>query len=276
MSSAGSERTFELELSVAHRAVDDAAAVLREGWGGNRSLARTAKGAKDFLTEVDLASEAALKRALAAATPDIGFFGEEGGGDALDRGRVWVADPLDGTINYAHGSPLCGVMLALVEDGQPVLSVTELPFLRKRLDARAGAGARLDGEPVHVSDVQSVTDAIIAMGDAFHRGGPRQAAYLELTTIVHRRALRFRCVGSAAVLWSWLAAGQLHGMILAHNNPYDVAAGHILAKEAGAIVTDYAGQPLRLDSAGALACVPSAHAELVALSADLARAASAL
>ena len=275
MTAAGSApRAFDAELAAAHRAVDDAAAVLRDGGPGHRSLTRIAKAAKDFVTEVDLASEAALKRALSRMTPDIGFFGEEGGGDALDRGPVWVADPLDGTINYANGSPLCGVMLALVEDGEPVLSVTELPFLGMRLEAATGAGARLDGEQVHVSDVPSVADAIVAMGDAFHRTGPRHSAFLELTTIVHRRALRFRCVGSAAVLWSWLAAGQLHGMILAHNNPYDVAAGHILAKEAGATVTDYAGDPLRLDSAGAMACVPGAHAELVALSADLAHAAS--
>jgi myo-inositol-1(or 4)-monophosphatase len=273
MISAASQPMWERELSAAHRAVDDAAAVLREGRADSRSLARIAKGAKDFLTEVDLASEAALKRVLGAATPDIGFFGEEGGGDALDRGRVWVADPLDGTINYVHGLPLCGVMLALVADGQPVLSVTELPFLGMRLDARIGAGARLNSEQVHVSDVNSVTDAIVATGDAFHRSGPRHTAYLDLTTIVHRRALRLRCVGSAAVLWSWLAAGRLHGMILAHNNPYDVAAGHILAKEAGAIVTDYAGRPLGLDSAGAMASVPGVHGELVALSAHLARAA---
>jgi myo-inositol-1(or 4)-monophosphatase len=269
-----SGRTFDAELAAAHRAVDDAAAVLRDGRAGHRSLARIAKAAKDFLTEVDLASEAALKRALGATTPDIGFFGEEGGGDALDRGRVWVADPLDGTINYAHGSPLCGVMLALVEDGQPVLSVTDLPFLGMRLDACAGGGARLDREHIQVSDVPSVADAIVAMGDAFHRTGPRHTAFLHLTTVVHSRALRLRCVGSAAVLWSWLATGQVHGVILAHNNPYDVAAGHVLASEAGATVTDYAGLPLRLDSPGAMACVPGAHAELVALSTDLARAAS--
>ena len=239
------------------------------------SLVRIGKGAKDFLTEVDLASETALKRALSTTTPEVGFFGEEGGGDALDRGRVWVADPLDGTINYATGSPLCAVMLALLEDGEPVLSVIDLPFLGVRLDARAGAGARRNGEQVHVSGVPSLADGIIAVGDAFHRAGPRHVAYLDLTTALHRRAMRFRCVGSAAVLWSWLAAGQIHGMVLAHNNPYDVAAGNILAKEAGALVSDYGGDPLQLESRGAMACVPGAQAELLALTADLARAAAA-
>jgi myo-inositol-1(or 4)-monophosphatase len=244
------------ERAAAHAAVDEAVAVLRAG--RERPLTRIGKAAKDFLTEVDLAAEAALKRALATATPEIGFYGEEGGGDALHHGRVWVADPLDGTINYATGSPLCGVMLGLLEDGVPVLGVIDLPFL----------GVRVEGGAV--ADVERFDEAIVGMGDAFHRGGPRLDAYLALTSAVHRRALRFRCVGSAAVLWSWLAGGQIQGMVLSHNNPYDVVAGHAIARAAGAVVTDYAGAPLTLDSAGALAAAPSIHAELIALAADLA------
>lgn len=141
--------------------------ILRTGRASHRSLRRINKGEKDFLTEVDLESEAALKHALNATTPDIGFFGEEGGGGSLEHGRVWVADPLDGTINYATGSPLCGVMLALMEDGEPVLSVIDLPFLGVCLDARAGAGARMHGEHVDVSHVPCLAEGIIAMGDAF-------------------------------------------------------------------------------------------------------------
>jgi myo-inositol-1(or 4)-monophosphatase len=245
------------ELEAAHAAVDEAVAVLREGRRGG-PLTRIGKAAKDFLTEVDLASEAALKGALARSTPEIGFFGEEGGGAALQHGRVWVADPLDGTINYATGSPLCGVMLGLLEDGVPLLGVIDLPFLGVRIDSGA------------VADVSRFDDAIVGMGDAFHRGGPRMDAFLALTTTVHRRALRFRCVGTAAVLWSWLAGGQIQGMVLAHNNAYDVVAGHAIARAAGAIVTDYAGAPLTLGSSGALAAVPGIHAELVELATDLA------
>src|SRR5919107_4345100 len=137
------------ELAAAHAAVDAAVAVLREGRSSTEPLARIDKAAKDFLTEVDLASEAALKASLAAATPDAGFYGEEGGGAALDRGRVWVADPLDGTINYATGSPLCGVMLALLQDGVPVLGVIDLPFLGTRVTS---------GE---VADVSRFDEAIV-------------------------------------------------------------------------------------------------------------------
>jgi myo-inositol-1(or 4)-monophosphatase len=247
------------ELAAAHAAVDEAVKILRDGRA--RPHKRIGKAAKDFLTEVDLASESAMQRSLADSTPKIGFYGEEGGGAALESGRVWVADPLDGTINYATGSPLCGVMLGLLEDGVPTLGVIDLPFLGVRVDSGA------------VADVDALEEGIIGMGDAFHRGGARMEAYLELTVTMHRRALRFRCVGAASVLWAWLVNGQIQGMLLAHNNPYDVVAGHAIARAAGAICTDYAGAPLTLESTGAMAAVPGIQPELVSLAADLAAAA---
>jgi myo-inositol-1(or 4)-monophosphatase len=248
------------ELTAAHAAVDEAVAILRDR--RDRPHERIDKAAKDFLTDVDLACESALQRSLATSTPDIGFYGEEGGGAALDSGKVWVADPLDGTINYATGSPLCGVMLGLLEEGVPTVGVIYLPFLGVRVDSGA------------LADVGSFEDAIIGMGDGFHRGGPRLDAYLELTMSVHRRALRFRCVGAASVLWAWLVSGQIQGMVLAHNNPYDVVAGHAIARAAGAICTDYAGAPLNLESTGAMAAVPGIQPELVSLAADLAAVAA--
>jgi myo-inositol-1(or 4)-monophosphatase len=253
---------YELELAAAHAAVDEAVTVLRAG--RDQPHTRTAKAAKDFLTEVDTASEEVLKRALGASTPDIGFYGEEGGGADLHHGRVWVADPLDGTINYATGSPMCGVMLGLLEDGVPRLGIIDLPFLGAHVDST---------KPAQVVDVDRFDEGIFGLGDAFHKGtGPRHDAFLELGSQLHRRALRFRCVGAASVLWTWLAGGQIQGMVLAHNNPYDVVAGHAVARGAGAIVSDYAGGPLTIDSPGALAAVPSQHAELVRLAADLAAA----
>jgi myo-inositol-1(or 4)-monophosphatase len=249
------------ELAAAHAAVDEAVALLRARRDERHT--RTAKAAKDFLTEVDTASEATLKRALAASTPEIGFYGEEGGGAALHSGRVWVVDPLDGTINYATGSPLCGVMVGLLEDGVPVLGVIDLPFLGARVDSTAGS----------IHDVDALEEGIVAVGDAFHRGGARMDAFLNIGSEVHRRALRFRCVGAASVLWTWLVGGQLQGMFLAHNNPYDVVAGHAIARAAGATVTDYAGRPLTLDSSGAMAAVPGIHAPLIELASELAAAA---
>jgi myo-inositol-1(or 4)-monophosphatase len=123
-----------------------------------------------------------------------------------------------------------------------------------------------------VVDVEQLDEAIVAVGDAFHRGGPRMDAFLDMGSEIHRRALRFRCVGAASVLWTWLAGGQIQGMFLAHNNPYDVVAGHAIARASGALVTDYAGAPLTLASSGAMAAVPGIHGSLVELGSDLAAA----
>src|ERR1700752_5417642 len=122
-------------------------------------------------------------------------------------------------------------MLGLLEDGVPTLGVIDLPFLGVRVDSGA------------VADVDSFEDGIIGMGDAFHQGGARLDGYLDLTMTVHRRALRFRCVGAASVLWTWLVSGQIQGMVLAHNNPYDVVAGYAIARVGGGIWSVYARGP---------------------------------
>ena len=98
-----------------------------------------------------------------------------------------------------------------------------------RIERRANAvrveRARLKRE-LKAGDVSALDEGIVAVGDAFHRGGPRMDAFLDLGSEVHRRALRFRCVGAASVLWTWLVSGQIQGLFLAHNNPYDVVAGN--------------------------------------------------
>ena len=149
---------------------------------------RIGKAAKDFLTEVDLAkqSDAALSRRprlrRSASTA------RRVAGRLLSRAE-WVADPLDGTINYATGSPLCGVMLGLLEDGVPTLGVIDA-FLGVRVDSGA------------VADVDALEEE--SSGWATPSIGVRAwMAYLELTMTVHRRAA-LRCVGAASVLWAWL------------------------------------------------------------------------
>ena len=210
------------ELAAANAAVDEAVAIVRAG--RDKPLTRIGKAAKDFLTEVDLASEAAIKRALAKSTPDIGFYGEEGGGAELHSGRVWVADPLDGTINYATGSPLCGVMLGLLEDGVP--------------------GARRD-RPAVPRHARS-TAARVADVDAARRGDRRPSATPSTaagrgwtpSSTSAARSTAARCASAASARppcsGRWLATGVIQGMFLAHNNPYDVVAGHAIARAAGA------------------------------------------
>ena len=106
-------------LAVVEAAIDAGAALLREGrW---HSGSKVAKGDRDYATEVDIRIEETIRAALETAAPGIGFLGEEEGERVAESGALWVLDPIDGTVNFANGSPLCGISLALVEDGTPTL-----------------------------------------------------------------------------------------------------------------------------------------------------------
>ena len=236
-------------LSVGNRAVDLAAEVIRS----RRPAAVTAKGDRDPVTDVDLAVEGTIRHLLADATPGIGFLGEEEGrsGDTAETPQTWVLDPIDGTVNYAAGSPLCAVSLALVEVGQPVLGVIDLPFLGQRYWASAGGGAFLNGEPVPApAGPRMLGDAIVALGDfATGPDAAEQNDYqLRLARLLARRALRIRMLGSAAIDLAWLAAGRHHASITLCNLPWDMAAGVVIAREAGVTVADLDGSGYSLAS----------------------------
>jgi myo-inositol-1(or 4)-monophosphatase len=147
---------------------------------------------------------------LADATPTVGFLGEEEGGASPSDGLMWTLDPVDGTANFANSISLCGVSLALLRDRRPVLGVIELPFLGNRYTAIEGQGAKVDGQPIQVSSVTSLHDAIVTVGDyavgkdAERKNVPRFA----IATSLAQRALRVRIFGSAAVDLAWLAEGK--------------------------------------------------------------------
>lgn len=137
-------------LLAAERAIDIGAELLRRGHSHVGAL--IAKGDRDYATNVDIAIERALKEALAASAPGIRFLGEEEGGADLDADTLWVLDPIDGTINFSHETPLCGISLALVHEGRPVLAFVDLPLLGERFVAQEGAGAFLNGRRIEVNE----------------------------------------------------------------------------------------------------------------------------
>ena len=138
--------TLEIE-----RAVDVGSRILRQGRSHVGAL--VAKGDRDFATAVDFQVEDAVKTALRAIAPEIPFLGEEYGGEAIDGRAIWVLDPIDGTVNFARGSPLCGISLALVEERRPRIAVVDFPFLGERYLAVEGAGAFLIGATIMLSNL---------------------------------------------------------------------------------------------------------------------------
>jgi len=228
----------------------------------------TEKSDRDLVSDVDVAIERAIRGFLHEATPEIGFLGEEEGGSAdPGAGWLWTLDPIDGTSNYAHRVPLCATSLALLHDGRPVLGVIDAPFLGERYHAVEGHGAWAGDRRLTASTTSSLRDAIVAIGDyatgaeAGRKNETRLAATIQLTSRVHR----IRMLGTAALDLAWLADGRLDASITLANDPWDVAAGVIIAREAGATVVDADGSPHTLRSAATIAASAPLIAQLIPL-----------
>ncbi|BCY05054.1 inositol monophosphatase family protein [Actinoplanes sp. L3-i22] len=241
-------------LPIAHQAVDLAQRIIRTMQPG----VLTAKGDRDMASEVDFAVEAQVRAFLAEQTPDIGFLGEENGTSGATRGRMWALDPVDGTVNFVHGSPLCAVSLGLITEGRSVLGVIDLPFLGTRYSAAEGSGAHANGAAIAASATGDIGEAVVAIGDyAVGEGAEaKNRIRFALTQRLGSEAQRIRMHGSAAIDLAWLAAGHVDAVVMLANKPWDTAAGVVIAREAGVVVVDYDGSPHTFDSQATIAANP--------------------
>ena len=252
------ERAHLLQLAV------DAAGI---GGGIVSSRFRRASGIEtkapgDYVSEADHSSEDAVREALDRGAPGIPFFGEEHGGTRAALG--WVVDPLDGTANFLHGFPVVGVSVALLEEGRPVIGVVHAPLLGATWSAATGLGAVCNGEPLTVSE-RLPAQAICATGFPF-----RQKHLLPRFLGVMRQALeRFedlRRAGAATLDLAWTSSGVYDGFFELSLGPWDVAAGAVLVREAGGVVTDWQGHPdAWLETGDILAAPPQVHEALLTL-----------
>jgi histidinol-phosphatase len=227
---------FEPELAFAHDLADRAAGI---GLGMFRrtSLEIKRKPDRTLVTEADLAIERMIRRELAATFPDDGILGEEEGGTHEPGGRVWVIDPIDATANFARGVPIWGVLIALRVHGDPVVGVAEAPALGERYAALAGAGATLNGAPIHVSEVGAIEDAHVLLAEMKTLlGGPHSQAVRSLVD----DAWRDRAFGD---FWSHMlvAKGAADVMLEPELNVWDFAALEVIVAEAGGRMTTFDG-----------------------------------
>jgi myo-inositol-1(or 4)-monophosphatase len=221
--------------------------------------ALTTKGDRDYASDADYAAERAVRAFLAQATPSIGFLGEEEGASGNTGDLQWALDPIDGTVNFAREIPLCAVSLALLRGTRPVLGVIDLPFLGDQYTALEGRGAYCGGHRLQVSSVSTLHDAVVSIGDyaVGEAAEHKNAARLAVTNELARTALRVRMFGSAAIDLAWLAAGKTHATITLSNKPWDMAAGVLLAREAGATVVDLDGTEHSTQSQATIATIPA-------------------
>jgi inositol-phosphate phosphatase / L-galactose 1-phosphate phosphatase / histidinol-phosphatase len=213
------------------------------------------------VTLADREIEAALRARIAERHPGDGILGEEHGREGLDRERVWVIDPIDGTKSFITGSPLFGTLVALTRSGRPEVGVIEVPILEERF-AGDGGTATLNGAPLRTRNCTSLAHAVIctAPPEAFPGDFAAASAALSTTGTLRRW-------GGDCYMYAQLALGCVDVVVEAILAPYDFAALVPVVAGAGGVMTDWSGAPLTTSSAGDVvaAATPELHRDALAL-----------
>jgi myo-inositol-1(or 4)-monophosphatase len=256
------DRTYDSLLPPMLSAARAAEMVIRDGATRRPSLVWESKGPADYVTEIDTGAEAEIYRTLSAVYPDSQFLGEEGfRGETPTQGLCFVADPLDGTTNFLHGVPEYAVSIAALVDGEPVAGVVLNAARGDLYTVTRGGGAYLDGARLHVSAITEPARALIATGFPFNQNSSI-AQYVRQFSRVATQTAGIRRAGSAALDFAAIAAGRYDAFWELRLSPWDIAAGILLIREAGGVVTDFAGKEAEVRHGSFVAGNPTMQAWL--------------
>jgi myo-inositol-1(or 4)-monophosphatase len=222
------------------------------------------KGATNLVTEVDFAAEELIVSRILKAFPDHKVLAEENHSETKGGAHVWIIDPLDGTTNFAHGLPVFAVSIGLEIDGQLEWGIIRNPNLKEVFTARRGKGAFCNGVPIHVSKVDSLQDGLLTTGFPYDiRTSPENnLAYFSAFAL---RAQAVRRAGSAAVDFCYVAAGRYDGFWELKLHPWDCAAGYLMVREAGGLVTNFRGEAGSIYDSEVVATNGRIHEEMLTL-----------
>lgn len=207
-----------------------------------KSFAITNKeGVNNIVTEADHAAEKAILATIQAAFPDHYILTEESGDMPTTSEYKWIIDPLDGTVNFAHGIPLCAVSIGVEKNGEMLMGAVHCPFINELYVAEKGSGAYLNNRKLNVSTQTDVLQSCLVTGFPYtypklHKGP------LEIFSNLVMQGVPVRRLGSAAIDLCWVAAGRFDGFWEFNLSPWDTAAGYIIVKEAGGKITDFKGE----------------------------------
>jgi myo-inositol-1(or 4)-monophosphatase len=221
----------------------------------------TKSSATDMVTDLDRRTETLIVGALREARPDDAIVGEEGAHRVGTTGIGWLIDPIDGTTNFLYALPGWAVSIAALDDDGPIAGAVYVPTFGELYCAARGQGAHLNGHPIRCSDKADLATALVGTGFAYQPGG--RAEQGALVARVLPRVRDIRRFGSAAADLCMLGAGRLDAYYEEGLAPWDLAAGELIAREAGAVLTDRAGGPVRPGSV--VAAGPALHPQLLAL-----------
>ena len=214
------------------------------------------KGSTDYVTEVDRRVEQIIFEDIKSYYPEHNFLGEESGEEINNSNVTWILDPIDGTTNFINGFPHYCISLCASVDGVPTHGVIIDPTRREEFSASKGKGAQLNGERIRVSDQKNLTDALLSCSS---RSTPEQnykynllGTFMEL----YKNEITIRRTGCSALDLAYIAAGRLDGFWGNGLKPWDVAAGIVIAEEAGALLSDFHGSPKYHGSENIVCCSP--------------------
>ena len=251
-------------LTTAVKAARRAGNIINRGARDIDLLTITAKGPKDFVSEIDHAAEAAIVETLLAAYPDHAILAEEGTnkGKNPDAEYVWIIDPLDGTTNFLHGFPQYCVSIALAHKNVVQQGVIYDPVRNDLFTATRGRGAFLNDRRMRVSRRTHLRDCLIGTGFPF-RDGSYLDTYLAMMKTMITQTAGLRRPGAAALDLAYVAAGFYDGFWEVGLNPWDVAAGSLLVLEAGGLIGDLTGEGDYLHGGQVIAANPKIFAQMV-------------
>lgn len=258
-------------ITVMERAARKAGPRLRRDFGEVSQLQVSKKGPADFVSNADKAAERTLLEALQQARPDWGFLLEEGGEIAGAPGAPrFIIDPLDGTSNFLHGIPHFAISIAVEHEGQIVAGLIYQPITDESFWAERGRGAWLHSARLRVSGRRDLSEALFATGIPF-KGHGRQDEFQAILSRVMPEVAGVRRFGSASLDLAWVAAGRFDGFWEEGLQPWDMAAGLLLVKEAGGFVSDYRGGERMLERGEVIAANDAMHSRLHRLVAEAIR-----
>jgi myo-inositol-1(or 4)-monophosphatase len=248
-------------LEAARAAAQEASAELVRGFGTAMEQ-RSKSGLHNLVTEYDERCERMIIDRLRSAFPESGFLGEEGGSSNEGASLQWVIDPLDGTVNFAHGIPIFCVSIAAVVDGTITAGVISAPMVREEFTATLGGGAFCNGKQLQVSNTDEIRASILVTGFPYNVHTDPDHCIEQFAAMVSK-GIPIRRLGSAALDLAYVAAGRFDGYWEVSLHPWDMAAGVLLVKEAGGKVTHYHDRPFVLATDSIVATNGHIHAELL-------------
>jgi myo-inositol-1(or 4)-monophosphatase len=236
---------------------------------GNVRIQSKDNSSRNFVTEVDLTTELFLKEKLAEIVPEANFIAEETASKAQAAGYNWIIDPIDGTTNFMHHAPPYCISVALAKDHEILVGVVFELFYQEMFTAFKGGGSNCNDKKIRVSVAEKLSESLLVTGFPYEQNELFDP-WIELFAKLTRKTHGVRRYGAAAVDLCYVAAGRIDGYYEFNLNPWDVAAGSLIAQEAGANVTDFYNGDHFLFGKSLIATNGQIHQELAAEVADFA------